>query len=830
MRAPLSWLRDYAPLDAPTERIVEALSGLGLVVESVETVGAGIADVVVAKVLDIRKHPDADRIRIVDVDAGDGNALQIICGAWNFDVGDLVPLAPVGAVLPGDFKISRRKMRGEVSNGMLCSPAELDLADPAGSDGLLVLPEGSAEAGTPLAEALGVHPDVVFDIDVTPNRPDALCMAGVARDLAAALGEEWAWPSAPPVGTPDPTVAVASLRVDAGEMCPRFAATVLEDVPSASSPLWMSRRLTLAGMRPISGIVDVSNYVMLDVGQPNHAYDLDRLGGGGLSVRRGREGETVRTLDGVLRHVGPQDCVICDAEGTAVGIGGVMGAASAEIDDTTRRVLLECAYFDPATIARTGKRLGLGSEARTRFERGVDPELAGRALERFVELLRTLEWGDKVRFGVTAEYRDATHTPVAPVVALRTRRVNSLLGTSLADDDVAGLLRPLGFSVEASPDGSAAVTVPTWRLECSREVDLVEEVARMLGYGRIARTLPPSRKRTGAARSAVADQRRRLRGVLVGAGFDEAWTTTFIAPGDLAAVGLGPDAVEVDNPLDSGESILRPTLLPGLLRALRYNTDRQCDDLALFEIGRVFRLPSGESVLPVEEERLGVAVVLPRSTGRDAAVESAVRTWVLIADALRLYDPVLAGESAAGLHPGRAARVGAGDVNLGVVGEVAGEVSAAYGLAGRVGWLDISLDALAGAARRDRRAQEVSRFPAADIDLAFVVADNVAASTVAAALRLDGAQGAGGSSGAGSSGAGSSGGASLPGRPAGGNLVEGVTLIDVYHSAELGDAKRGLTFRVRLRAADRTLDDSEISQLRTSMIEAVARLGAPLRS
>ncbi len=825
MRAPLSWLRDYAPLDAPTERIAETLSGLGLVVESVETVGEGIGDVVVAKVLDIRRHPDADRIRIVDVDAGDGNALQIICGAWNFDVGDLVPLAPVGAVLPGDFKISKRKMRGEVSNGMLCSPAELELNYLGGSDGLLVLPEGSAAPGVPLAEALGVHPDVVFDIDVTPNRPDALCMAGIARDLAAALGEKWSWPSTPVPGTPDPRVAVAPLSVDAGEICPRFCATVIEDVPGGPSPLWMSRRLTLAGMRPISGIVDVSNYVMLDVGQPNHAYDLDRLGGAGLSVRRGRDGETVRTLDGMVRHVGPEDCVICDADGSPVGIGGVMGAASAEIDDATRRVLLECAYFDPNAIARTGKRLGLGSEARTRFERGVDPELAGRALERFVGLLGTLDGGDKVRFGATAEYRDPVHTPAAPVVGLRTARVNSLLGTSLSDDEVEELLTPLGFAVEGTGEGRASVTVPTWRLECSREIDLVEEVARMLGYGRIARTLPPSRKRTGAVRSAVADQRRRLRGVLVGAGFDEAWTTTFISPADLDAVGVGPAGVQVDNPLDASESILRPSLLSGMLRALRYNNDRQADDLALFEIGRVFQAPSGDANLPVEEERLGVAIALPRSAGRDGPVEAAVRTWVLIADALRLQDPVIAGEPAAGLHPGRAGRIGAGGVNLGVVGEVAGEVSAAYGLAGRVGWLDISLDALVGVARRDRRTQEVSRFPAADIDLAFVVPDAVAASTVAATLRMGGLQGAGGSAGGGAPGH------TPPSAPLGGESpVESVTLIDVYHSPELGEARRGLTFRVRLRATDRTLDDSEISQVRESMIHGVARLGAQLRS
>lgn len=816
MRAPLSWLRDYAPLEAPTSRLVEVLGELGLVVESVEAVGEGIADVVVARVLDIRRHPDADRIRIVDVDSGDGDPLQIICGAWNFGVGDLVPLAPVGAVLPGGFEISKRKMRGQVSNGMLCSASELGLPFPGGTDGLLVLEAGSAQPGTSLADALGVYPDVVFDLDVTPNRPDALCMAGIARDLAAALGESWGWPSSTPAGDADPKLGVAPLRVEAGEICQRFVATVIEGVPSGPSPAWMSRRLTLAGMRPISGVVDVSNYVMLDVGQPNHAYDLDRLGGGGLSVRHGRPGETVRTLDGVARDVGPGDCVICDADDNPVGIAGVMGAASAEVDATTRRVLLECAYFDPGAIARTGKRLGLGSEARTRFERGVDPEVADKALERFVGLLRSLPGGAAVRFGRSAEYRDSVHLPAAPVVTLRSSRVNSLLGTSLGDDDIAGLLGPLGFSVDPAGSGEARVTVPTWRLECSREVDIVEEVARMWGYRRIERTLPPFRKRGGVPRSEIAAQRRRVRQVLSGAGFDEAWTTTFLAPEDLERSGWNAEAVEVENPLDASESILRPSMLPGLLRALRFNVERQKGDLALFEVGRVFGRPGDGATLPAEQERLGLAVLAPKDAGPTAAVEAAVRSWVLLVDSLRIDRPSLRATVTPGLHPGRSAMVGASSAIVGSVGEVAPEVAAAYGLPERVGWLELSLDALVTAPRRDLRAREVSRYPAADIDLAFVVPAQLSAGDLLETLRAapailarsDGPRGD----------------ASTV------DIVEDIALFDVYRSGSLGEGNRGLTFRVRLRAPDRTLRDDEIGALRAWMIDEAEQLGAALRS
>ena len=800
MRAPLSWLRDYAPLDAPIERLVEALGEIGLVVESADTVGEGIADVVVARVADIRRHPDADRIRIVDVDAGDGKPLQIICGAWNFDVGDLVPLAPVGAILPGDFKISKRKMRGEESNGMLCSATELDLPHPGGADGLLVLAPGSTEPGTPLGEALGVYPDVVFDLDVTPNRPDALCMAGIARDLAAALGEQWSWPSGAPAGDADPDVAVAPLTVREAGVCQRFVATVIEGVPSGPSPAWMGRRLTLAGMRPISGVVDVSNYVMLDVGQPNHAYDLDRLGGGGLSVRQGRSGETVRTLDGVTREVGPSDCLICDAEDGPVGIAGVMGAASAEVDKATTRVLLECAYFDPTAIARTGKRLGLASEARTRFERGVDPEAAGRATQRFVGLLRLLRGGDAVRFGRSGEFRDDAGLPRAPVISLRTARVNALLGTKLGDADVDGLLTPLGFTVERSVPGAAKVTVPTWRLECSREIDLVEEVARMWGYGRIERTMPPFHKRSGAPRSETAVQRHRVRQLLCGAGFDEAWTPTFLAPDDLGRSGLDGEAVEVQNPLDASESILRPSLLPGLLKALRFNVDRQSADLAFFEVGRVFAMPGAGSTLPFEEERLGVAVLAPREAVQEAALEAGVRTWVLLAESLRLSAPSLVAGQVAGLHPGRSAVLSCSGTVVGSVGEVAGEVASAYGLPGRVGWLEISLDALVEVPRAGLGAREVSRYPAADIDLAFVVPTRVAASDLVGVLR------------------------------SAADVTEDVTLFDVYRSETLGEANRGLTFRVRLRAPDRTLRDDEIAALRRAMIDAAGNLGAVLRS
>ncbi|MHB1929433.1 MAG: phenylalanine--tRNA ligase subunit beta, partial [Acidimicrobiales bacterium] len=751
MLAPLSWLRDYAPFARPAGELADALSDLGLVVEGVERIGEGLDDVVVARILDIRAHPAADRVRIVDVDSGDGEPLQIVCGAWNMDVGDLVPLARIGAVLPNGMAIKRRDVRGEASNGMLCSPEEVGLAP--GADGLLILGPGSASPGEPLVEALG-GADVVFDLDISPNRPDALCMAGVARDLAATLGLPWSWPEAV-VPAVDRGVRNAGVEVEAPDLCPRFTATVLTGVRVGPSPAWLAQRLTRAGMRPINVVVDVSNYVMLDVGQPNHAYDLHRLGGGGILVRRARAGERLVTLDGETRVLTSEDCLICDADSTPVGVGGVMGGAASEISDDTTDVLLEAAWFDPAGVARTGKRLGLSSEARHRFERGVDPEIAPRAVARFAALLAAAAPGAELRLGPSVDARSDVDLPSPATVTLRTDRVNLVLGTSLSDDEVAARLTPLGFAV--SPDGAAhaRVDVPTWRPDTTREIDVIEEVARIHGYRNIARRVPPGGHR--GSLTAHQRERRRVRDVLAGLGLDEAWTTSFLSPADLETSGLGAAAVVVTNPLDQDEPLLRPSLLPGMLRAVRLNADRQLAGTAFFEIGRVFAppAPGARTPVPVEHERLGVALA-----GEGAP--AAVRVWTVLAAALGLADVRLAACTHPGMHPTRTAAVAAGgEEPIGAVGEVDPDVAAAHGLAARVAWLELDLDRLLLLPRVPRVARPVSRFPASDVDLALVVADDVAAADVAATLRRSA-----------------------------GDTLEALTLFDVYRGERLGAGRR----------------------------------------
>src|SRR5437588_2278838 len=433
MRVPLSWLKDFAPIEADTPALVDAFNELGLVVDGVTEIGALDEGIVVARVLDTRGHPDADKVQLVDVVAG-GEPLQIVCGAFNFGAGDLVPLARVGATLPGGTQIGRRQVRGEWSEGMLCSPAELALSDD--HSGILVLAV-DAQPGVPLRRALAMEPDVVFELDVTPNRPDAMSVAGVARDLAAKLGVPFSLPDVAPVPSGE---SQASVVVKSKDLCPRFTAIVLEGVKVGPSPAWLARRLTLAGMRPINNAVDVSNYVMLELGQPNHPYDLSRLPGRGLLVRKGKKGETVTTLDDVPRTVEPADCLICDAEGEPVGIGGVMGGASSEISDTTTSVLLETAYFDPMSIARTARRLGLRTEASARFERGADYNGIERAVGRFVTLLGEVAGARPV--GGLIDVRGRLPKTARPLV--RTRRVNEILGTALTGDDVRRYLEPIG--------------------------------------------------------------------------------------------------------------------------------------------------------------------------------------------------------------------------------------------------------------------------------------------------------------------------------------------------------------------------------------------------
>lgn len=794
MLVPLSWLRDFAPFDLDPKELGLVFDDLGMVVEGIDHIGGGLEGVVVARIMSIEPIKGLDRVRMTTVDAGDGEALEVACGASNIEPGDVVPLATIGTTLPNGMEIGRRKLKKVYSNGMLCSAVELGLGDD--SAGILQL-DRELPLGTPIKEALGIGSDVVYDLAIEGNRPDANSVAGVARDAAAKLGLPFTLPTPTVSRAGPPSSAATTVAVDSPDLCPRFTSTVVSDVTIGPSPSWVQTRLTLAGMRPINNVVDASNYVMLELGQPTHPYDLDRLPGRGLRVRRATPGEIVRTLDGVDRKLGDgDDCLICDAEDRPVGIAGVMGGASSEISDATTTVLLEAAFFTPMAIARTSKRIGLRTEASARFERGVDPEGIDLAVARFCELIGSGT--------VAADAIDQRETlePRRPI-RVRTARLNALLGTDLDDATIRGYLAPIGFETAPVADGVHDVTPPTFRHDATIEVDVIEEVARHHGYANIARTVPRS-PAVGRLTPYQAD-RRHVRSILTGAGVDEAQTPSLLAPGDHRRAGLDERTpIQASDAMILEESVLRTSLLPGLLRSIAFNAARRSPEVAFFEIGHVFVRPvevraveGQDALLPDEHERLAIALA-----GPEGGVLEAKHLLDTLSEGLRLAAVTLAATSAAGLHPGRAAAVAVSGTIVGLVGEVDPRVTEAWGVPGRVGYLDLDLRALLAAERRPLEQAPVSKFPSSDIDLAFVAPDDVPAASVEAALR-----------------------------DAGGALLVGLALFDVYRGAGVGAGMRSLAYRLRFCALDRTLTDADVAEVRERAITAVASAtGATLRA
>lgn len=779
MLVPLSWLRDYAPIDAPLDELVSALSELGTPVESIRRVGEGLDGVVVARVLEIGAIKGADKIRVVQVDDGGPEPTQVVCGAWNFEVGDLVPFAKVGTVLPGDLAIGKRTMKGVESHGMLCAPDELGLE--GSHEGILLLPQG-LELGTPFAEAMGITSDVVLEIEVNANRPDAMSIVGVARDLAAKLGVAFSLPEPKlQVTAGDVTVPVVN---DAPDVCGRFVAQVLSGVQVGPSPAWIASRLTLAGMRPISNVVDASNYVMLELGIPNHTYDLARLPAGGLRVRHARDGEVLVTLDEVERRLTADDVVITDANDVPVGIAGVMGGASSEISDATTDVLLEAAWWKPIAIARTSKRLNLRTEASARFERGTDWALIDRAVARFAELLGLTPSDPAVDVSGELPPRDP--------IRVRVQRVNDLLGTDLSSGEITRLLDPIGFIATPVADGDLEVALPSWRLDSSTEIDIVEEVARLHGYSAIERTVLRSPLAGGLTR--LQKDRRLVRQILAGYGASEAWTTTFLSAAQVERADLDPTGcVVVTNPLVADENLLRPSLLPGLLQSIAYNESHRATGACLFEIGKTFRRPvpgvpggprSDEEVLPDEREIVAVAVA-----GSDAT--EAVTAWAALVEGLLVIDARLEAGTTPGLHPTRSARIVVDGEAIGWVGEVDPGVLATSSITERVAWLEVDLERLLASRHGADQFVPLSRYPSSDVDLAFELDLDVPAADVERTLL----------------------GAS--------DLVVDVRLFDVYRGDQVAAGRRSLAFTIRFQAQDRTLTDDEIASARQALITAV---------
>jgi phenylalanyl-tRNA synthetase beta chain len=809
MRAPLSWIKEYAalPEDVTARDLAEKLIGIGLEVESVEEVTVS-GPLIVGRVLEIEELAEFKKpIRYCQVDLG-VQTRGIVCGATNFAVGDLVAAALPGAVLPGGFAISARKTYGHVSDGMLCSGRELGINDEY--DGILVLAEG--EVGQDARPVLGLD-DAVLDIAVTPDRGYCLSIRGIAREAALAFDVPFTDPESlvPEVPTDGP-----QHPVDMQFGADRFTTRTLSGIdPQASSPAYMVRRLNQCGMRPVSLAVDITNYVMLELGQPLHAFDADKLRGA-IQVRRPASGETLETLDHVDRVLDPDDIVIADDSG-AVALAGVMGGLTTEIDDDSTNVVLEAAHFAPARVAATSRRHKLSSEASRRFERGVDDDLALAASNRAAALFAELA-GATVGGLVDIDRRSA-RVPIRLAMDLPSR----VVGVDIPTDRVASVLARVGCHVDA-----VGVTAPAWRPDLTAPIDLVEEVARVVGYD----TIPSRGPAMGAGAGLSPHDRlqRQLRRRPAELGLVEVLSYPFVGEAELDALGLPADdprrtSVRLANPLRDEQPLMRTTLLPGLLNTARRNVSRGAESLQMYEYGQVFRdvaeidapvaaagarpaddvLDAMLSALPRQPEHIALVLCGDWAqsgwwgAGRPADWSDAVRLGQAIAATVGVTLEVDQ-DAHAPWHPGRCARLSAKGTAVGHAGELHPDVIAAYGLPARSGAAELDLSVLLEAASPVAAAPAVSTYPVAKEDVALVVDDTVTAEALRQALRAGGGQ-----------------------------LLESVRLFDVYSGPQVPQGKKSLAFSLRLRAPDRTLTDEDIAAVREGALAAAGALGAVLR-
>ena len=807
IKVPLSWLQAYCDVPWSFEELVDRLVMTGLEVDGVETFGSDFEGFVAGRVEVVERHPNADRLTLCTVDVG-GESLQIICGAPNVAAGQMVPVARVGAALPGGMEIRKAKIRGVESFGMICSEAELNLSDDHG--GIMVL-DGSAEPGQPLKDVLG-GPETVLSIDVGTNRPDCLSLVGIAREITALSGGELRMPSTGVDETGLPVDSLANVRVDAPGDCPRFVGRVITGVRIGPSPDWLKRRVEAAGIRSISNVVDVTNYVMLEMGQPLHAYDLDRLAGEGIVVRRAAAEEAFTTLDGVDRTLGDEVLMIADHE-RSIGVGGVMGGLNTEITSDTVRVFLEGACFDAVRVRRGSKALALQTDASRRFERGMDPELQGEAVARAAGLIAGVAGGE-----VAAGMIDV-RTPAAadPVIRLRTSRVNGLLGTGLDRDETASLLRRLRFGVQ--PDGADGadleVSVPSFRRDVCREVDLIEEVARLYGYDRIepVASAPPRDESDGAREREQAsrgqqDDRRRLRDTMAGFGFTEVVTHSLLHPDLNRLIDPSRPSVLLDNPLSPELSAMRTSLAASVLSVVRWNANRKVRDIRIFEAGRVF-WPKEEG-LPDEPEHLCIAVTGQRHSPHWDGPPGAFDFFDLkgLAEALlgRLGldrveivpydndDPLFDAD--------RTGELLANGVRTGRFGAVSQRVLDRYEIREPVWMGVIDCGVLFGHASERRTYYSPPKYPAVERDLAIVVPEEVSHRDILEEIRA-----------------------------CSGDLLEAVELFDVYRGAQVAARCKSMAYAMRFRSGERTLTDAEVTRLQDKVLRRlVSRYRAELRS
>jgi phenylalanyl-tRNA synthetase beta chain len=796
MRVSLNWLKEYVNIEMSPQDLAERMTMAGLEVEALEPAGHSVEDIVAARILSIKAHPKADRLHICEVDAG-GRILPVVCGAPNIVKGAMAPLALPGTRLPGGVSVEESRIRGELSMGMLLAEDEMGLTED--HSGIMVLPP-HVKPGESVSQALSLA-DWALEVSITPNRPDCTSVIGIAREIAAMTGVKLRRPSIT-IREQDRSISeLAGVNVEDPEGCPRYAAGMIMGVKIGPSPFWMRYRLHVSGLRSINNVVDVTNFVLLEFGQPLHAFDYDRLKENRIVVRRAGEGERFMTLDGKTHALSRDNLMICDGE-KSVAVAGIMGGLNSEIFEDSRNVLIESAYFDPITIRRGSKRLGISTEASYRFERGIDIDGVTVALQRALMLMQDLA-GGKVMKGLIDRYP----TPVQrSEILLRVDKTNQFLGTSLSTEAMADSLKSLEMQVRPTGSEDLAVTPPAFRVDITREVDLMEEVARLEGYDRVPVTWPPVRT-AGEKDHPIVRLSDFVRDIMAGCGFTEVISYSFISPDSADILGAGEGSplrsfARLLNPLSQEQSVMRTSLLPGLFGALKNNLFHGEKDLRLFEWGKVF-LSRGTDELPLEKHFLaGIMTGLsnPKEWFREERtadffdVKGAVE---VLLKALKAA-PVRFGkteETVPGYDADSCAAVSVSGARVGVVGNADAEVMARLELEGEKAFLfEIDMDSLQPHIPSAVKFEPLARFPAVFRDLSIVVGAGVESAGISRIIVREGE-----------------------------GLVESVVLYDLFRGGKLGSGEKALAFRISYRSREGTLDGKEVNRIHERIVQSISR-------
>ncbi|MBD3108365.1 phenylalanine--tRNA ligase subunit beta [Bacillus sp. AGMB 02131] len=797
------WLQQYIDLDGiSAAELADKITKSGIEVEGVEQKSEGIKGVVVGHVLEKVKHPEADKLNVCQVDIGAEEPVQIVCGAANVDAGQKVAVATVGAVLPGNFKIKKAKLRGQASHGMICSLQELGyeskLIAKEYSTGIFVFPN-DVEVGTDALGQLNLD-DEVLELSLTPNRSDCLSMLGVAYEVGAILGKDVKYPESTYTAGSEKASDYVSVEVEANEENPLYTAKIIKDVKVGPSPLWMQNTLMAAGIRPHNNVVDITNYVLLEYGQPLHAFDYDKLGSKKIVVRNANEGETIMTLDDAERTLKAHNLVITNGT-EPVALAGVMGGANSEVSDETTTVLLESAYFAASSVRKTSKELGLRSEASARYEKGVDPNRVRAAAERAATLMAEYAGGTVLEGTVEVD----TLTVEPAVVSITLEKINTLLGTALTMAEVEAIFAKLKFETTVNGD-EITVTAPTRRGDITIPEDLVEEVARLYGYDNIPKTLPNASGTVGKLSDYQA-KRRAVRRYLEGAGLYQAITYALTSPAKAQAFALEvKDTVKLSMPMSEERSVLRQAIVPQLLEVLKYNVARQNDSVALYETGTVF-LHTADNELPEEREHVAGALTgLWHSQawqGEKKALDFFVAKGILegLFEKLGVSGQIaFAAAQIDGMHPGRTASVSLNGTYIGYVGQVHPKVQQQYDIK-ETYVFELSLQALLQAEVAPIAYTSIPRFPSITRDIALVVDSATVAGDVQAIIT-----------------------------EAGGKLLKEVSVFDVYEGEHMEDGKKSLAFSLKYFDPEKTLTDEEVTKAHTKVLDAVKeKAGAELR-